>query len=364
MKNIKRSLLFGIIMFLSVITLSSPQVSQAASRNVISILDLPHRSINGDFVDNELSTSLLPTGKLGSLIFFPPSQPRMWLIDAALLDDVLAMPIDDVAAKNWLSELKLKTSSDPVYALAYGHPSLTLAKRLAPTELSFYFSAAQDRLQAFLGKNVSINKNYSGSNTVETIQADRVNAYTKNRRALSLLSSVVPASELYGHRLRLATLLAPGYPQGSAIPLALSATDAILKQNHKLRVVVGKYRLTSEKEQLPITLINDFKTSILVDLQITPLNSRVRIDGVKNIILEPNSKKQLSIPITAIAAGSTALFAQFTNSKGVGVGEPAILTLNVSVISPAVAWFTTGAAILLFLGALIQSVRRIRRSRK
>ena len=364
MKALKKFFLRVIVILIIITTVLVPQISQAATKNLISVVSLPHRDINGEFLNDELSLSLLPSGKIGSFVFSPPPKPRAWLIDANLLDDILALPLEDIAAKNWLSQLKYVTSADEVFALAYGHPSLTLAKRLAPTELSYYFLASQGRLQSFLGRDVAVNKSFSGWDKVETIQADRVSSYTVNRRALALLTTVVPASELYGVRLRLATLLAPGYSKQNAFTLPTQANEAILKQQHKLRVVVGKYRLTSEKEKLPITLVNDFKTSVLVNLQMIPLNSRVQINGVRNIILEPNSKKQLSIPITSIATGSTALLAQFTNSKGVGLGESALLALNVSVISSTVAWFTTGAAILLFLGALIQSVRRIRRSRK
>ncbi|MEJ0014272.1 MAG: hypothetical protein WDN07_01350 [Actinomycetota bacterium] len=35
--------------------------------------------------------------------------------------------------------------------------------------------------------------------------------------------------------------------------------------------------------------------------------------------------------------------------------------LKLSVISPIATWFTTGAAILLFIAAGIQSIRRIRK---
>jgi hypothetical protein len=40
------------------------------------------------------------------------------------------------------------------------------------------------------------------------------------------------------------------------------------------------------------------------------------------------------------------------------------LSLNLTVIDSRVAWFTTGAAVLLFLAAITQSVRRVRRARK
>jgi len=49
--------------------------------------------------------------------------------------------------------------------------------------------------------------------------------------------------------------------------------------------------------------------------------------------------------------------------QGVRVGEVSKLNLTLTVIDSRFAWFTTGAGILLFIGAVAQSVRRIRRSR-
>jgi hypothetical protein len=77
-----------------------------------------------------------------------------------------------------------------------------------------------------------------------------------------------------------------------------------------------------------------------------------------------NSKLQLSMDVSVVAPGNTTIEAQLTDSKGNDVGEPAMLSLNLTVIDSRVAWFTTGAAIILFLAAVAQSVRRIRRSKK
>ncbi len=49
--------------------------------------------------------------------------------------------------------------------------------------------------------------------------------------------------------------------------------------------------------------------------------------------------------------------------EGDPVGEVSKLHLSMTVIDSRITWFTTGAAILLFAGAITQSVRRVRRSR-
>ena len=110
--------------------------------------------------------------------------------------------------------------------------------------------------------------------------------------------------------------------------------------------------------------MNDFNVPLTVDLQLRPLNSRIQVSDIKGVTLDAKSKTQLSVPITVVASGTTAVLAQFVNSHSRPINDAVLLSLSISVISPTVAWFTTGAAILLFLAALTQSVRRIRRSRK
>jgi hypothetical protein len=88
------------------------------------------------------------------------------------------------------------------------------------------------------------------------------------------------------------------------------------------------------------------------------------LQEVKPIELAANSRQQLSISVDVLAPGSTVVLAQFINAKGQLVGEESKLELNATIIDSRVAWFTTAAAILLFLGAITQSVRRIRRGRK
>lgn len=360
-----RRTLFAVLSFFFLV---SPflflQSAHAIDGKNIVLLEPPHRDLNGIFLDDELAISLLPTGRLGQLIFSPVAQPRTWLIDAALIDDVEAMAIDHIDAQNWLTQLKYITAQDPVIALPYGHPKISLAKRLAPTELRYYFDASKVRLQVALGREVTVDRTVKWSAKSVHVPADTIRAYTLNRRAIALMSTIVPPSELDTLRSKLAYLLAPGLDKERQLFFAHNADEALTIQRNKLRIVPGKYRLTSEKEKVPITLVNDFNVPITVDLQLLPLNSRIQVSDIKNVTLDAKSKTQLSIPITVIASGATAVLAQFVNSHRNHVNDAALLTLNISVISPVVAWFTTGAAILLFLAALTQSVRRVRRSRK
>jgi hypothetical protein len=360
-RGIGSALLTFLVIFFTLGTF--PSDAQAATSRIY-LLDVPHTDLLGQPINNELSALLLPTGSLGRLVYTPPVQPRLWLIDAALIDEVSALSTADLSAQNWLAQLKLASTDDKVVAIPYGHPELSLAKRLAPSELTYYYESSQTRLAVTLGREVVIDRGARWTKKRTAVVVDAIRSYTLNRRMIALLTTVVSPQQLDGLRSKLAFLLSTGSTSEEQLYFAHNADLATAAANHKLRIVPGKYHFTSEHEKVPITLVNDFSEPVKVTLQLTPLNSRVRAGAPENVSLAANSKTQLSIPFTVIAPGSTAVLAEFRNPQGKPLGDSVILTLSVSVISPAVVWFTTGAAILLFLAAITQSVRRVKRSRK
>ena len=362
MRRHLRSLILAIFFLLTSLIFLAP--SATAANSTIVLIDSPHTDLLGVSLDNELSTSLLPNGNLGQLIFNPAPEPRRWMIDAALIEEISSLAQNDPIAQDWIAEFKLISASDPIFALPYGHPDISMARRLAPTELTYYYETSQSRLTLALGREIGVNKNFRWYSTRTVVPPETTLSYTTNRRAIALLSTVVPAEQLDSLRSKLSFLLSSGLSKESQIYFASNADDATTKANHRLRIVPGKYRLTSQHEKVPITLVNDFGTPVTISLQLTPLNFRIHTVGDKHVVLAANSKTQLAVPFTVVAPGSTAVLAQFKNAAGKSVGDSVILTLNLSVISPAVAWFTSGAAILLLVAALAQIIRRVRRSRK
>jgi hypothetical protein len=89
----------------------------------------------------------------------------------------------------------------------------------------------------------------------------------------------------------------------------------------------------------------------------------VQVSDVATFTIGANSRTQLSIPFTAIAPGATTVVAQLTNSEGGFVGPASRLAINVAFLDARVTYFTIGAALLLFVAALTQTIRRIRRGR-
>ena len=353
--------------------ISLPHMGSAAVRT-IELIEAPHQLIDGRFINDNLATLLTPEGRIGSLVFTPAAAATRWIIDGAFLDEIadmadgyeLADESDgqgvDVALA-FLEQLKIATASADVTSIAFGNPDLSLAKELAPSELLFYFSFGADRVSFHLGREVGANKDYSNGKRSKVSGPLRKN-YTVNRQAISKLSTVVSAPELQLFRARLAILLSPSLNGELSERFAESAFDGVAQQREKLRINPGKYTLTSEKVDVPLTLVNGFTSPVIVNVIFRSSNIRVLVSDMRQITLEPNSRTQFAVPFTVVASGTTNISAALTNSKGQWLGPSSKLALTMTLIDSRVAWFTTGAAVLLFIGAAAQTYRRIRKGRR
>jgi len=240
---------------------------------------------------------------LGLKVYQPLAKNRTWVIDAALIDEVILMSNEYVLANEaqpagkeiataWLTQLKRVTAGNDVVALAYGNPDVALAKQLAPSELKSYFVYGQERLQLALGRIVRSEPAVAWSVGKSGLSNPLRKSYSDNRKALTRLSRVVDAPELVQLRARLGQLLSPSLDKASR-------------------------------------------------------------------------EKQLEMQVDVIAPGQTTVAAVITGTEDdTEIVPEAVLTLNSTVIDSRVTWFTTGAAILLLLAAVAQSVRRVRRRSK
>ena len=67
-----------------------PPAAHAESREV-QITDTMHRTFDGTFRNDDLAKEIAVGGRLWSLIFSIDSTPRIWVIDAALIEEITAM---------------------------------------------------------------------------------------------------------------------------------------------------------------------------------------------------------------------------------------------------------------------------------
>jgi hypothetical protein len=346
-----------------------------ASNEIVRITAPLNQSFTGEFRDDSFAQSLLPSGELGKLVFRSMVRDRTWVIDPALIDAITAMttdykvlseeePAGGDAALSWLDRLKAVTARNEVISLAYGNPDIELAKKLAPSELSQYISFGKARLEVLLGRSVTADTAHVWSVGKSRLSFTERKIYGENRRALTRLSRVVASDEVSNLRARLAQLLSPNIDRESRAFYTSNATEAVDTVVNKLRINSGNYQVTTSFVKLPVTVINDFDTEVTVDVSMVPINSRMIVESFKDVVIAPKSKVQLEMGVDVIAPGETVVSAFITDKDGVEVVPEAFLTLNSSVIDTRVAWFTTGAAILLLLAGVAQSVRRVRRKSK
>lgn len=358
-------------LFSALIALFISLPGATAATPVIRIVDIPHRNFDGTFRDNELAQTLTADGRLGKPLFRGDSTAT-WVIDAHLVDEVIDMadgytfegkeqPEGARVAFIWLQQLRIATIGNPIVALPYGNPDPALARKLAPSEIKFYSQLGAEKLEAFFARPViSQNGWSSGKSRLES----QYQGFYRNERSLLLgLNKVIADEEITQLRERLGITLNPLLGVEERAYFSYSARQAVSKVTAKLKIVSGRYQLTSETVKVPLTLVNKFDTATTVNLWLTPMNSRVQVQDVTNITIPPRSQIQIAVPFTVIASGSTLVLAQFASVEGDPIGEVSKLNLALTVIDSRVTWFTTGAAILLFAGAITQSFRRIKRSR-
>ena len=360
-----------VALVLSALAISLP-VARADSP-VIRIVDQPHLNFDGTWRNNELATLLQPDGRLGKPVYFPSSPNATWVIDAEIVDEAVAMsqgyifskvdqPVGKAIAIEWLKRLRVVTFNNRVIALPYGNADESLVKSLAPSELKFYTSYSNQRLATVLGRPVTTQSGWGKGRSGLSYLFRK--SYVENRRTLFGLSKAINADEITNLRARLGSVLNPNLNRNDRAYFSYTSTAETVRISSKLRVVSGRYQLTSESVKVPITLVNNFDTAAVVSLSLIPMNGRVRVTNIHEITIAPKSRMQLSVPFTVIAPGSTLVIAQFMTPTGLMIGNTSRLNLSLTLIDSRVTWFTTGAAILLFLAAVAQSVRRVRQGRK
>lgn len=361
----------SIALLFSLMVIALPLPIATADTPVIRVIDVPHRNFDGTFRDNELATTLNPDGRLGKALFAANTEAT-WVIDAYLIDEVQDMadgytfegkadPVGTSIAKIWLQQLRIATVGNPIVALPYGNPDASLTRKLAPSEIKFYSNLSAAKLEAFFARPVISQNGWgSGKSRLES----QYQEFYRNERSLLLgLGKVMPVSEISELREKLGIVLNPLLSVEDRAYFSYSARVAVNKVSEKLKVVSGRYQLTSETTKVPLTLVNKFETSTTISLSLIPMNSRVQVQNLNSVTIPPKSQIQIAVPFTVIASGSTLVLAQFMTPQGTLVGEVSKLNLTMTVIDSRVAWFTTAAAIVLFLGAVAQSVRRIRKGR-
>ena len=348
--------------------------TSARADSAIILTEQSHRQIDGKFIDDELATSLSYNGRLGQLIFAPPKGVRSWQIDAQLVDDVIAMTSDyqlldgtkgigKLTAQIWLAQLTSVTRSDAIYALPYGNASGYWINRLSPHNENYFLTVGATRLSNFFGRQIPSLPSYP-SNSYFKLDQLTILAFTDAQTAIQSTASYMDPKELDNLHSRIASVFNPNLSRElrDFLDLDLATTTKFLR--HQIRLAPGKFTVSSEHQKLPITVINDFPGPVKVNLIVDTLNGKVVAQSVPTQTVPGKSKIQVLIPVQVLTSGSSVLSVGFQSPQGNPLGDSVLYPLQLRVISPIATRITTGAALLLFISALIQSARRIRKRNK
>ena len=336
----------------------------------IVITEPTHRLSDGVFIDDQLARKLSPNGELGLLVFSSVQGVRSWQVDPATISEIVAMsngygvsdgstPVGQQIAKEWLAQFIRVSKNEKVTALTYGNPSAYWVDQIINQQITYIDANGKILLETVLGK--ATNQSLVKSRKRQGISKQNINLLNYAQRQIDLLGTLVDQKELLSYQLRLAQILNPDIEKSSFQFLIKDYDKSITELRNKLKVTKTRFTVTSTKEELPITLVNDFDQSVDLKLSVRALNSKVVVASTQQIRLEAKSKQQVLLPIEVLASGESSLLAQLTNLENKPVGYPVNINLKLSVISPVATWITSGAAVLLFVAAIIQSVRRVRR---
>ena len=355
------------------ISFSISPVANGAS--MVIITEPTHRLSNGVFFDDELATKLNPAGELGSLIYSPSRGVRSWLVDPATLSEIVAMSngyvisdgweIKDTqvsgqeVAKAWLAQFIKVTKNKKVTPITYGNPSSFWADEIMADQIEYLNAIGKIRLETLLRRPV---EEVSSTEVVkQKFNKASLSVLKYSQRQINLLSTLLEKKQLEANQLRLSQLLNPDLEEKIFLDLLKDYDKSISVMRKKLNIKNTKFTVTSSKEELPITVINDFDQIVKLKLSSRAMTSKVSVAQIEEIELAGKSKKQVLLPIEVFAAGDSRLLVQLTNLENKPVGYPVYINLKLSVISPVATWITTSAAVLLIIAALVQSVRRVRR---
>ncbi|ASY24474.1 hypothetical protein B1sIIB91_05910 [Candidatus Nanopelagicus abundans] len=345
-------------------------IPNSNATQTVKISEPTHRLFDGVFFNDELAQKLTPTGSLGQVVYLNTFGVNNWLVDPATIDEIIAMsngygiadgsaPSGQELAKSWLTQFVKVTKNKKVTPITYGNPSSFWANEIMPDQIEYLNGRSKIRLETLLNRSVQ----EVGSNEAVKQKFNKVSlsVLKYGQRQIDLLSTVLEKTQLEENQLRLSQLLNPNLEEQLFLDLLKDYDKSISVMRNKLNIKNTKFTVTSSKEELPITVGNDFDQVVKLKLSSRAMNGKVSVAQIKDIELAAKSKNQVLLPIEVFAAGDSRLLVQLTNLENKPVGYPVYINLKLSVISPVTTWITTAAAVLLIIAALVQSVRRVRR---
>ena len=361
----RKFLTLSVLIFLSSLFF----IPNTNAAQVVKISEPTHRLSDGVFFNDLLAQKLTPAGSLGQLVYLNTQSINSWLVDPATIDEIIAMsngygvaegstPGGQEIAKSWLTQFIKVTKNKKIIPITYGNPSGFWVSEIIPDQIEYLDEISKFKLESFLSRPVE--KTGRNEEVKQKINRASVSVLKYGQRQINLLSTLLEKKQLEDNQLRLSKLLNPNLDEKLFLDLLKDYNESISAMRAKLNIKNTKFTVTSSKEELPITVVNDFDQIIKLKLSSRAMNSKVSVAQIEEIELDGKSKKQVLLPIEVFAAGDSRLLVQLTNLENKPVGYPVYINLKLSVISPVTTWITTIAALLLIIAVLVRSVRGVR----
>jgi hypothetical protein len=145
-----------------------------------------------------------------------------------------------------------------------------------------------------------------------------------------------------------------------AARLAALLADHVESLRARLRLQAGPVVLSGRESTFPVTVVNDLDQQVRVRVRLAPDNARIRLVQAAPVTVAAHRRAQVNVPVEAIANGEVVVTAQLATPTGHALGHPVRVPVRVAQIGPVGLVVTVGAAVVLFVAAGTQLIRRAR----
>lgn len=119
----------------------------------------------------------------------------------------------------------------------------------------------------------------------------------------------------------------------------------------------------SRESGVPATIENTLPYAVTLEVDVSPSNGRLIVEGRQTVTVEPESRASVVVPVAAgVGSGDVLLTVSLYSTEGVEIGSPTYLSANVQA-----DWEGVGAAVLATIVVLFFGIgiwRNVRRRRK
>jgi hypothetical protein len=341
----------------------------ASASQVVKIDEVVNQSLSGKFFDDHLADDLLPSGKLGALLFSSGSTDNYFEINPETFNEIEQMAggyklvnnqsgAGQELAKQWLIQFKAIAKFGHISALPYGNPSGYWVNRLSPHNANYSLTSNDESLNSFFGFKVNKITSYSDMSYYR-INNNALSSYLALNETINKLALYLSDSQLEKLELSSNLILRPDLTDAQILNISLDQNTYALSLINQVHLSKGKFTITSAKEKIPVTVVNEFTRPVPVKLYLYPTNNKIRVPATISLTLPANSKTAVYIPVHAFSSGSSGFQISISDNRNNDLGTPVDYQLNAEVISPIVTWITTLAAVTLFVAVIFRNIKKL-----